>query len=496
MAEKSTSSELLQLADTLLKSQQYSDALPLLQSVLILDPNNALAWTAKGDALESLEKNQESLDAYDKAISINPNLASAWSGKGCALCKLGKYQDTLDVCNRALSIDPNVREGWTRKGCALIKLGRYQEALDASNRALSIDPDDAKSKENRDAALKNLEHFTKSPSRSTVSNSRPKIKNDYWKYMGYFLGICAIILLFHPGFNNQTTTSQSTLQPTPATDQNPLTPAIDDTTSTPLPTLTTASTTNVMKNEAMATSQAIDYANPVVKNFANSHVKSINGGAYDQIGVNQISDIWDSIRPPYWTYVSDPANFDSYTSASDTITSGLKGNCEDFAILNAALVEAIGGSSRVITACSPDGSSCHAYAEAYITNDYSSLQSTTNYLRDRYGVTPVYYHSYLDPSGNTEYWLNLDWQANNPGGPFFQDDGIYKIFYPDGTYDVITNSGSTIVTQTPSMQYLTESTTDVVPTSTIPLLYAPTPTPALLHETVCTKLLNGEEVCN
>jgi len=215
-----------------------------------------------------------------------------------------------------------------------------------------------------------------------------------------------------------------------------------------------------------------------VKNFANLHVKSVNGGEYDKIGVNQISDIWDAIRPPYWTYVSDPANFDSFTSASDTINNGLKGNCEDFAILNAALVESIGGTSRVITACSPDESSCHAYAEVFISDDYSSLQSTTDYLRDRYGISPVYYHSYVDQSGNTEYWLNLDWWANNPGGPFFQDDGTYKIFYPDGTYNAIKNSGSTVVASASTVVPLaTPTTNSAVSQILLNGLVTPTPTP-------------------
>ena len=259
---------------------------------------------------------------------------------------------------------------------------------------------------------------------------------------------------------------------------------------TPQPTRATEMTTDDIKNEANSISQAIDYTNPVVRNFATSKIERSSGGVYN---IAQICDVWDPIHAQ-WTYIGYPDHW-YYTPASESINVGLKGNCLDYAILNAAIIEAIEGSSRVIVT-QDDKGQWHAYAEEYVSDNYADLQSITDYLRNRYGVSTVYYHSYQDPSGNTEYWLNLDWQANNPGGPFFQDNGTYKIFYPNGEYDVITNSGSTIVAQTPSMQYLTESTPDVVPTSTIPLLYAPTTTPALLHKPVCTKLLNGGEICN
>lgn len=242
------------------------------------------------------------------------------------------------------------------------------------------------------------------------------------------------------------------------------------------PTPTSGSTADALNNEAIATSQAIDSANPIVKNFATTLVNKINGGPYRKYGVNQISDIWDAIYHQ-WTYVSDPPTFNYYTSASDSINNSLKGNCEDFAILNAAVTESIGGDSRVVTAHNTGGVG-HAYAEQYISNNYLDLQSTTDYLGNRYGVTTVYYHKYVDSQGTTGYWLNLDWSANHPGGPFFQDDGTYNIFYPNGAYDVITNSGSTVVTSevsnpTPTINvytgnlYPTPTQTLVVPSISI-----------------------------
>jgi transglutaminase-like putative cysteine protease len=182
----------------------------------------------------------------------------------------------------------------------------------------------------------------------------------------------------------------------------------------------------------VAISNAIDYENPTVKNFANQQVQHSSSGNYN---IAQICDVWQSIRNQ-WTYVSDPPTFDYWTSASDSINNGLKGNCADYAILNAAVIEAIGGSSRVVTTCAPGGSPCLAYAEVAINP--STSQSIANYIGTRYGANQVHWHIATDSQGNTHYWLNLDWSANYPGGPFFQDDGILQIFYPNGAYQTST----------------------------------------------------------
>src|SRR5208337_4483811 len=179
--------------------------------------------------------------------------------------------------------------------------------------------------------------------------------------------------------------------------------------------------------------QAIDYLNnPTVHNFALQQVQHSSSGYYN---IAQICDVWQTMYNQ-WTYVSDPPNFDYWTSASDSINNGLKGNCVDYATLNAAVIESIGGSSRVVTACAPNGGPCHAYAEVYLGDTDSDLQAATDYICSRYNCNGggISYHPYTDAQGNTEYWLNLDWSANFPGGAFFQDDGTYHVFYPDGSY--------------------------------------------------------------
>jgi len=188
----------------------------------------------------------------------------------------------------------------------------------------------------------------------------------------------------------------------------------------------------------------IDGGNPVVRDFALNAISPTHSGTYN---IDQVCDIWDNVTPQ-WTYVSDPNNpvgqfWDYLAFASESITVGLKGDCDDYAILNAALVEAIGGNSRVVYAANPtDGA--HMYAEAQFADT-----SFVPEIQSRYTFNgTVYYHP-----GN---WLNLDWfdypkNATHPGGNYFADSGVIWTIYKDGHWEKLQNSsaGWTIILNGP-----------------------------------------------
>lgn len=239
----------------------------------------------------------------------------------------------------------------------------------------------------------------------------------------------------------------------------------------PLITLQSTPTASEEATEAQKIAQAIDYLNnPTVHNFALQQVQHSSSGYYN---IAQICDVWQSIYNQ-WTYVSDPPNFDYWTLASDSINNGLKGNCADYAVLNAAVIESIGGSSRVVTACAPGGSPCHASAEVYLGNSQSELQAASNYICSRYNCGSIHSHTVTDAQGNIEYWLNLDWQAQFPGGPFFQDDGTYHVFYPDGGYSdaICSNENTCTITKETNENVLLQQPL-VAPTMVTPTPAAP-----------------------
>lgn len=137
-----------------------------------------------------------------------------------------------------------------------------------------------------------------------------------------------------------------------------------------------------------------------------------------------------------WGYVPDPRGLDYFNYANASLTLGDNtnyvggGDCDDFAILMAALVESVGGTTRIILAHN-NSTGGHAYAEVYVgqlkaTNN--QVEEVLKWLEQNYDTDKIYTHIDVDIK---EVWLNLDWSADHPGGPLYQGDKHYVLCIRD-----------------------------------------------------------------
>jgi transglutaminase-like putative cysteine protease len=162
--------------------------------------------------------------------------------------------------------------------------------------------------------------------------------------------------------------------------------------------------------------EKIDYWEPAVRSFAIGAIAVDNGGAYS---INQVCDIWDEIMSR-WVYVNDPRGKiyqDNYhlTEASKTIELyNFRGDCDDFAVLVAACIHAVGGTARIRIEYDANQDAGHAYPLLFIGNDPTSV---IEYLATRYSLTGGYGISFI--KYGEDWWLNLDWTAVHPGGPIW-----------------------------------------------------------------------------
>jgi hypothetical protein len=179
---------------------------------------------------------------------------------------------------------------------------------------------------------------------------------------------------------------------------------------------------------AAAICMAMDSQNPLTRDFAVSRIPRPHGGMFNAA---QVSDLWETVYTR-WTYVEDPRGSDYFSPASRTIALGLKGDCDDFAIVVASMIGAVGGNARIVHA--RNGTESHAYPEVYIGTTREEYEAVAGYIRERYAVKEVSCHITRDEN-TTRYWLNLDWWSNYPGGRFFADDGERTAYYPDGRWE-------------------------------------------------------------
>jgi tetratricopeptide (TPR) repeat protein len=131
-----------------------------------------------------------------------------------------------------------------------------------------------------------------------------------------------------------------------------------------------------------------------------------------------------------WSYARDPRGTDFFMYANQSLKIGGKagcsgvGDCDDFAILMSALVESIGGTTRIIFAQNKTMGG-HAYAEVNLGNlsdQNSQVDEIINWLKQEFNTSKIYTHIDTDTKG---IWLNLDWGVDekgtaHPGGPFYQ----------------------------------------------------------------------------
>jgi hypothetical protein len=139
----------------------------------------------------------------------------------------------------------------------------------------------------------------------------------------------------------------------------------------------------------------------------------------------------DGINPG-WLYIDDfyPEDYmfanQSLIEGENRGSSGL-GDCDDFAILMASLINAVGDTTRIVLAYNDD--SGHAYAEVYLGRDNTSVNRIVRWLFDETRQR-IYVHRNISTN---EVWLNLDWQEDPygrsyPGGPFFRADRNFVVW--------------------------------------------------------------------
>lgn len=153
----------------------------------------------------------------------------------------------------------------------------------------------------------------------------------------------------------------------------------------------------------------INQRDSLVRKFAVSNAVKYYTDSYRQYGnVVRILSLFRYINHNF-KYVSDPLRDEYYASPMETIDAGLAGDCDDHTILMIAAMKSIGAKTRMVLSVD------HVYPELYCGNKASFLkfQSAILQLYSQENLTGLYYRE-----ENGEYWLNLDYSARYPGGPY------------------------------------------------------------------------------
>jgi hypothetical protein len=162
---------------------------------------------------------------------------------------------------------------------------------------------------------------------------------------------------------------------------------------------------------------AIEYKNPSIRNFAlmatNKHFKDVKGYSEYKTLI-QCFAVFKEINSR-WNYVSDPKGSDYIAKATESLQY-LSGDCDDHSIFMAACIKAIGGTPRLIH------TKGHIYPEIYIgkQKDLETINYLVKKVLFEIETNDSNLHYHIDERG--DIWLNLDYTAKFPGGPFMSEE--------------------------------------------------------------------------
>lgn len=163
---------------------------------------------------------------------------------------------------------------------------------------------------------------------------------------------------------------------------------------------------------------AVDFDNPKVRNFALAATTQNFTTEVKKFPKNrtliQCFAVFKEIKEK-WNYVNDPIGREYIANASESLQH-FSGDCDDHAILMAACIKAVGGSPRLIH------TGGHIYPEMLI-GDKAQLENAIFLIKEVLFVQEsknqtIHYH--IDERG--KIWLNLDYTAKFPGGPFMKEE--------------------------------------------------------------------------
>ncbi|MCK5150895.1 MAG: tetratricopeptide repeat protein [Candidatus Thorarchaeota archaeon] len=127
-----------------LKQKKYPDAIRAFKKSIELEPRHLDAHLLLGQTLYDQEAYTEAISILQRLLVEDAENSRGWYLLGIAHLKLGKAWDASQALYECIKIDENHIDAWVNLGAALAKQGRHVQAQKAMRRALKHrrkDPD-------------------------------------------------------------------------------------------------------------------------------------------------------------------------------------------------------------------------------------------------------------------------------------------------------------------------------------------------------------------
>ncbi|MDL1897771.1 tetratricopeptide repeat protein, partial [Anaerolineae bacterium CFX7] len=110
------------------KEKKYDNAIAEFRRSLDLLPNTE-AWNGLGNALESLERFDEAIEAYSRAIELDSDAAYLYRNRANVLLNLNRLADAEHDIARAVELEPDSAYTHARQAELALRRGEFAEAV-------------------------------------------------------------------------------------------------------------------------------------------------------------------------------------------------------------------------------------------------------------------------------------------------------------------------------------------------------------------------------
>ena len=124
----------------LIQKEQYETALPIINEVLMVYPNDAATLNFLGYIWLMGEKPAFAYQYFRRALQEQPGNKALWTSLGRACHEMDNFEEALKYFLKSAELDPNYAMAYSNASASLVQMSRWDDAEKSAKMALECDP--------------------------------------------------------------------------------------------------------------------------------------------------------------------------------------------------------------------------------------------------------------------------------------------------------------------------------------------------------------------
>ena len=124
----------------LIQKEQYEVALPIINEVLMMYPNDAITLNFLGYIWLMGDKPAFAYQLFRRALQEAPSNKALWTSLGRACHEMDMFDDALKYFLKSAELDPSYAMAYSNASASLVQMSRWEDAEKSAKMALECDP--------------------------------------------------------------------------------------------------------------------------------------------------------------------------------------------------------------------------------------------------------------------------------------------------------------------------------------------------------------------